>query len=290
MPSVVQTLKYFAGVALFLLGYSLTPTLAAEPIHIVFDIDWTLTSNIPSEQTVPAGLEGTRYFKIGGDTYRLSDGVEETLRRLLRYPHVKISFFSGGAEARNEAVLKNIILDSETGKSAFDVAEKILSFSELDDLYEGKPIPSDVHFADRYRKNLARHFGDIRRVFIVEDTEKFIYETQVKTLFHLGDTYDYYRNYSDVLALKKTGNRTAFTPPTRRKWEIDRARIPIAGLMIEEVIEADLVAESSSKNVSFLDRIQKASHKSKYSYYRKLGFTAADLTLSCPGLFSHVRN
>ena len=112
---------------LFLLLFS-TLALAKEPIHIVFDIDWTLV--YPLEEK--PNYTDSQVIQIENKWYRFTDFSGETLEKLSQLPDVKISFFSGGLAERNRELLSKLILPS--GKSAEQIAFKILNFNDLTEI------------------------------------------------------------------------------------------------------------------------------------------------------------
>lgn len=149
-----------------------------ETIHIVFDIDWTLVSQLKGNSFIPpTEKQNEQYVTVLGESYHITDGVSELLTELKQYPHLKISFFSGGSKERNELLLKNIKL-KHSELTAYDIATKILSFQDLKDLYPNEKNKI-VRFSERYRKPLARYFSPLDRTLLIDDDASFIEESEI---------------------------------------------------------------------------------------------------------------
>lgn len=269
------------GLATFLVGTSAPADDRLPPVNIVFDIDWTLTAEITSLDEIADYAGDPRLLEVEGKYYRLSNGVAEAMERLLDfnrrlgYEYVKISFFSGGARTRNEKLLKKILLDPRKGKSAFDIAEKILSFENLRDHYPELPADSgEVRFADRYEKNLADHFGSLERVIAIDDTKAFFRADHAKSLLWLGETFFHFPTYPDALLARTTNPTRRYLPPDFPSWLADENRIPIAALEIEYALNSELSvrgAGSRSRNFPFRDRLRKIHEKfSKMELFARL--------------------
>lgn len=186
---------------------------AADTIHVVFDIDWTLV--YPLEQA-PARPD-PRAVLINGKWYRYTDGAAEALEELSRMPGVKISFFSGGDTERNRALLKNLKLPS--GKRAEDIAEKILGADDM------TAIDPDVtkKFSERMRKDLRKISPDLDQVILVDDMKAFALEGQEKNMYWLGQTYNFAPNYE--AAARRAADGSAWEAPSKESWLLEREKL-----------------------------------------------------------------
>ncbi|MBS1963751.1 MAG: hypothetical protein JST04_16190 [Bdellovibrionales bacterium] len=263
MASILRVLGIALGVLL-----SGVPARAAErlpPVHLVFDLDWTLFSIIPEGADLAAYAGDARFFTVEGKNYRLSNGVAEAINRLLDfnrrvgYEYVKISFFSGGTRSRNEALLKKIVFDPDTGRTAFDAAEKVLSFEDLKDLFPDLTADRHVSFTDRYRKNLVSYFKDLERTVAVDDVEKFFVGDQSKSLLWIGETYQDFPTFADAVVAKSLAPPgTKYLPPDFAAWAADQNRILIAALELEYALDSEVAAANrpGRKPLAFRDRLQ----------------------------------
>ncbi len=268
MSSFLRTLAL--GFAISLAVASARAVDRLEPVHLVFDIDWTLASNIPDSRDLAVYAGDPHFFEVEGKYYRLSNGVPEAINRLLDfnrrlgYEYVKISFFSGGGRARNEALLKKIILDPATGRSAFDVAEKVLSFEDLTDLYPQLPRSADVAFADRYEKNLVLSFKNPERTIAIDDTKKFFRGDLEKSLLWIGETYSDFPTLADVALERAKFPEEKYLPADLAAWETDQNRILIASLELEYALQSELDAAKKGQGAAtgaFRDRVQSINRK-----------------------------
>lgn len=247
MTSILRILGIALGVLLS--GVSARAADRLPPVHLVFDLDWTLISSIPEDADLAAYAGDARFFTVEGKNYRLSNGVAEAINRLLDfnrrvgYEYVKISFFSGGARSRNEAVLKKIVLDPRTGRTAFDTAEKVLSFEDLKDLFPDVAPGEHIGFTDRYRKNLVSYFQELGRTIAIDDVEKFFAGDQAKSLLWIGETYKDFPTFADAALAKALASPgTKYLPPDFAAWAADQNRILIAALELEYALDSELNA------------------------------------------------
>ncbi len=211
-------------------------------IDIVFDLDWTLFAKIPKDSPI---RDRRWVYEVQGEAYRLSDGVIESLNRLRAHPHVRLSVYSGGPASRNDALLKKIILDAETGLTAFDVMYRRLSFTDLEKLAPASN-PS-LPFTDRFRKNLAPFFPRLDRTVLVDDLYHFASHGQQGNLLWLGKTYAYFETYEDAQRALRSGSDPNYIPPNRTAWKLDRYRIPAVAHALEQAILADASSVEGSQ-------------------------------------------
>jgi hypothetical protein len=297
MSTVLRT--FGLVVAILLAGVFAPSVRAAErlpPVHLVFDIDWTLTSNIPPEDVAKYAGD-PRFFEVGGKYYRFSNGVDVALNRLLEYnrrlgyEYVKISFFSGGTRRRNEALLRKIVLDRRSGKTAFDIAEKILSFEDLDDLYPHLPQgQSEIRFADRYDKNLIQFFKDLNRTIAIDDTERFFQGDETASLLWIGATYADFRTYGEALRAQALTPAREFLPPDFAAWLTDQNRVLLAALQLEYALDSEIAASKSragAGKLAFRERVQTVHRKySKTELFERLKKRLSPTFLNaCPEVF-----
>jgi hypothetical protein len=249
------------------------------PIDVVFDVDWTLVSGVD-----PGTPVGGAVVEFEGQKYRIGDGVAEALNLLRSRPHARISFFSGGKKARNEAILRKIVLDPKRGTTALDVAYRNLAFEDLHDLGGASGSGARVRFAERYRKDLTPFFPDLSRTILVDDVASFAFAGQEANLLWLGTTYAWFASWADVLAARKAGSvDPRYLPPTREAWLADLARIPVSVLTIDAAISAELAEPGSSE--PFVSRVARAARVPKAVYLDRWKARSRRGSDGCPGVF-----
>ena len=218
---------------------------AGEPVyHVVFDIDWTLTS------VVDVARDHWQWVKVKDETYRVADHLGALMKKLADDPTVKISFFSGGNRARNYELLKKIKPPELGGKSLYDIAYKILSQEELKEI-----DPHAKHWANRYLKDLKLVSPDLKNVILVDDARGFITHNHGKGIW-LGKTYRYFDTYEEVIAARKLQN-SIYIPPSREAWLADRNRLVRVDGILQDSLKAakerrgafaNLVVQRSKQN------------------------------------------
>ena len=265
-------------------------------VHIVFDLDWTLLSSLPAGGDYSAFAHDPRFFVSEGTAYMITDGVGETIRRLLDfnrrlgYPYVKISFFSGGTRERNLEALRRIVVDEKAGLSAAEIAEKVLSFADLKNRHPEIPLDRRLPFAERWAKDIETPFQDLERTVAVDDTAEFYVGEQRKNLLWLDETYDYYLHYADVEAARARDAGAKYLPPSREAWLYDRNRISIVGLELEYALDAEIAAAKAgrARKTPFRDRVAKVRKnlaKAK-AFAALLAHDPARVFRDCGSLFS----
>ncbi len=178
--------------------------------HIVFDLDWTLVYPLEKAPSHPGPLD----VMVEGKWYRVADGAGELLESLSLQPNLQLHFFSGGKKSRNLALLKKILTPS--GKSAFELATKILHYDDLTDF-----DPKAEKFSDRWKKDLRKIDSDLDRVLLVDDIENFSIPGQEKQVLWTGKTYNFYDHFSSV---PKIG-REEWDPPNQQEWLRERGKL-----------------------------------------------------------------
>jgi hypothetical protein len=153
--------------------------------HIVFDIDWTLTSEVKTD------MQGPRIISVEGKKYFIMDGVEEFVEDLLSRKDTKISFFSGGSKERNHVLLQKIKLSD--GRSLEEIAFKILNREDL--TTSPGALPTDK-FSVRFKKDLTKISKDLSELIMIDDTENFtLNNRQNEHVIGLGKTYEYLKTF-----------------------------------------------------------------------------------------------
>lgn len=155
-------------------------SIPSKEAHIVFDLDWTLVTPLKQGSEKPF-LHTGRVFVVEGHPYLLKEGMVAILEASL-LKGMKVSFFSGGKRSRNISLLKMIKLSN--GKSLFDVAYKVLSFS---DLSEVSPDPQ-LRFSERYKKDLSKIHPELENIIFIEDIPHFAKGQGQRQTAWLGET------------------------------------------------------------------------------------------------------
>ena len=174
------------------------PVYAGIPVDVVFDIDLTIVALVkdgpggdfladpsdPKKNIVPVTfeLEGN----VHSEKYRLFEGVTDLMEKLKQDPRVRVSFFSGGTEQRNEALLRKIFLPD--GSSLWDLAAgRVYGRSSMTPT--GVPLPARVR--ERVKKDLHKVNPDISDVIIVDDIKEFVPESQRAHLLWIGEDFPF---------------------------------------------------------------------------------------------------
>jgi hypothetical protein len=222
--------------------------LASEEdfIHVVFDLDWTLISQIEDPKRIE--LNPDKYIKVGDEFYRVADWAEEVITDLVKNPRVKLSFFSGGGVERNHEVLKILKLVDGSGRSFFDVADKILSRPDLTNLID--QVGEDVRFSERYKKDVRKFTPDMEKVILVDDNNFFALDESYKRNFlWLGPTFNHYENKEELLGARQLAPTDIYIPSKPGQWKLNRNKLLVVWGVIREALEGN-----SSDN-GFVSRI-----------------------------------
>ncbi len=182
--------------------------------HIVFDIDWTIVTEVKSEALHKriVDVQGTRYF--------VNEGLEDFVSEILTHPELRVSFFSGGKRGRNEELLSKIKL--RDGRSLRDIAFKILS---SEDLIEIPSAPPGARFAQRFKKDLTKVSIDLSELIMFDDTIDFVLETQerqTENVFFTGISFEYFENFSKAKNLSGP-----YVPKSYEQWLINQKKLII---------------------------------------------------------------
>lgn len=187
-----------------------TPASLKEKKHVVFDIDWTITSEVKPE------FKGKRIIEVEGKKYFVHDGIEEFAEELLKKKEMNISFFSGGSRSRNHSLLRQIKLSD--GRTLEDVAYRILNNEDLTSV-EGA-LPTD-RFSVRYKKDLRKVSSDLSNLVMLDDTEHFVLnQKQEEHVLVIGKTFQHFENFSD--AKLATGD---YIPHSVGEWSLAQKKL-----------------------------------------------------------------
>ncbi|RPJ69789.1 MAG: hypothetical protein EHM20_16065 [Alphaproteobacteria bacterium] len=204
--------------------------------HVVFDIDWTITSE------VDASLKGKRIIEVEGKKYFVHDGLEDFIENLLSKKNIKISFFSGGSKSRNHDLLKKIKI--EDGRSLEDVAYKILNRDDLTIVEGSKPTDK---FVQRYKKDLRKISSDLDNLIMFDDAEHFVLSTaQEEHVLVTGKGFHHFDSFND--AKVATGD---YVPRTYAEWSFARKKLYILNGAFENALE-----NSELNDLSFSETIK----------------------------------
>lgn len=214
---------------------------ATEDIHIVFDLDWTL---INPTTAVMAKVRPKDTFEYDGVIYRFSEHTFELLIALHRQPQVKISFFSGGADARNKYVVGLIYqrIHSTVGHTHFQPT-RVLSKEDL------SVISTDTHlkFSERYKKDLSRFF-DLKSVVLVDDIKNFVPISQEKNQLWIGKTY-IDRPLLHLTNLEKAEDKK-YSAPNEQEWLRNKNKLlPISKILLAAIYR------TRQSSTAFVDNI-----------------------------------
>lgn len=182
-----------------------TSHVFAFPVDIVFDIDLTIVSTLYDEEGTdllrdPSDPKRGTFDitfnspelsgKIVTETYRRYDGVTDLmqeLKRLQKEGLVRISFFSGGHEARNKALLKNIKLHD--GSSLYDLATPERIFSRTEMMATGLQPPARIR--ERFKKDLRIVNPNLEDVVLIDDIKEFVPDSQKGNMFWIDEKFPY---------------------------------------------------------------------------------------------------
>lgn len=203
--------------------------------HVVFDIDWTITSEVDQK------FSGKRIIEVEGKKYFIHDGLEDFIENLLSKKDIKISFFSGGSRSRNHSLLEKIVLSD--GRSLKDIAFKILSKEELT-IIEGSK--NNEKFSRRYKKDLKKISSDLNNLIMIDDTINFVLDKkQSEHVLFTGNTFQHFETFAQ--AKTAVGN---YVPRTLGEWSFARNKLIILNGAIEEAYK-----EASDNGLPFKEAV-----------------------------------
>ncbi len=170
---------------------------AGIPLDIVFDIDLTIVTLIndrPGGDLLADPANPTKnvvrsHHSELDESYRVFDGVTDLMEKLRREQsagRIRVSFFSGGTEARNEALLRSIKL--KDGSSLWDLAPgRVLGRSSMTPTGLG---PS-ARIRDRFKKDLTKINPDLSDVILSDDIQEFVPDSQRGNLHWIGEDFPF---------------------------------------------------------------------------------------------------
>lgn len=174
------------------------PALAGIPVDVVFDIDLTIVALVkdgpggdlladpadPTKNVVPVLFENEG--AVHSERYRVFEGVTELMEKLRKDPRVRVSFFSGGNEPRNEALLRKILLPD--GTSLWELAGgRVLGRNSM--TATGVALPARIR--ERFKKDLQKINPVLNDVIIVDDIQEFVPASQRGHLLWLGEDFPF---------------------------------------------------------------------------------------------------
>lgn len=187
--------------------------LAELPLDVVFDIDLTIVARVedgphgdlladpqnPRRGTVEIQFHEPHYDRqnrprdiaptLKAERYRVFEGMTDLMQKLKALQEdgkVRVSFFSGGSEPRNETLLKTIKLPD--GTSLWDLSQgRVHGRSAL----TPTGLPSNMRIRDRFKKDLTRINPDLSDVIIIDDIKEFVPVKQRDNLLWIGEEFPY---------------------------------------------------------------------------------------------------
>lgn len=219
----------------FLIYISLPLRVVASsqpPVDIVFDIDWTTFYSVEESQ------KDEKTLLVQERLYRATDHLTEVIEALLKnHPEVRISFFSGGENSRNETLLKNTRLPN--GKSLWEVSYKVFSKEHLTEV----SADEGLSFPQRFKKNISTLIPDAHptRTVLIDDQVAFA-QSPLKAVDSLGH-FNFTRQFLPTKATEK------YFPPSRHEWQQERQKALIWYSLIVDALEE---SQKGTKNFSDL--------------------------------------
>lgn len=229
-----------------------TPTSVEDELlaHFVFDIDWTIVTPLEGTKAKKTFKALKNYIELkDGSAYLLKEGVIDILEAISKYDQYKASFFSGGKKERNTSLLKLIKL--KNGKTAYEVAEKVLSYEDLSIVSKDK----NLRFSERLKKDLRKSGSPIEKTILIEDIPHFAkgVEGRKQTIW-IGDTYfpalrdwsyQKYQSFWDSLEKEKR-----FLAPSKDSLWWSKRKFYILTALIEGLLPAeDIISQAIAGGV-----------------------------------------
>lgn len=204
--------------------------------HVVFDIDWTITSEVDPK------FIGKRIIEVEGKKYFVHFGLEEFIENLLSKEDIKISFFSGGTRSRNLGLLSQIKLSN--GKSLADIAYKVLGKEDLTVIAGVKP---EERFSKRFKKDLRLISQDLDQLIMIDDTQGFVFrEADNEHVIYTGKTFQHFEKFSD--SISESGE---YIPKTVSEWSFAQKKLMILNGAIDQAY-----VESKNQGITFSEAIK----------------------------------
>lgn len=234
---------FFILIGLLIGGFASAQSPA--PIDIVFDIDWTTFYTVHPEER---NQSDEKTIVVEGKAYRPTDHLGEVLEKLSSNPQVRISFFSGGERSRNVTLLKTFKLPS--GKSAYDIAYKVLSKENLTTVSED----ATLGFSERYKKSMAGILpgATAERTILVDDQVNFSVKPW-KAVASLG-VFNFQKEFD------ATRSTEAYFPKDKSEWLAERDKALVWQALLEEALTKTSNEEKSFSQIAEELWIQKSHH------------------------------
>ena len=232
--------------------------------HIVFDIDWSIVSEI--KKPTPYIIKNPRVIKVYETYYFINEGLEEFIEDILSHPEIKVSFYSGGNSIRNNELLSKIKL--KNGRSLSQIAYKVLS---REDLVSVEAV-SGAPFAERFKKDLTKISKNLEQLIMFDDNAKFTIENgedQSRHVFFIGKAFEYFDKFKDAKNLSGE-----YIPKNYDEWLLDRKKLNILHAVFnesyDESVESDISLSEAMKKREELLNLKDHEWNSQISqYYRK---------------------
>jgi hypothetical protein len=258
---------------------------AEDVIDIVFDLDWTIVAENKNTSQL---ISKENIISVDGVTYRINDWALEMITDLSARSNVRISFFSGGKETRNTKLLSKLKLLDDSGKSFMDIAYKVKSFHDLDELPDH--LISGQRFSDRYKKDLKKINKNLKNVIFIEDNTGFAIDNiQKRNMLWMGPTYLHFETLNDFPSLPLDIEIEKHVPKTIDEWFVGRNKLLFIWATLESALQPD-------NELPFIDSITKSSaeldlgtgeynnklkklYREKFGKLKKVGFRKGRISI-----------
>jgi hypothetical protein len=204
------------------------PASETVPIDVVFDLDWTLLYASNAES---AGIDASNVVHVEDKTYRLADYAQEAIAHLLSTGRYRVSFFSGGQDSRNAAVVARLYDEVKTRTGRRYAPHAVGGFDEL----TRTSAPDTAPFAERLKKDLKTILPDVdlERAVLIDDSKAFAPPGQEGNMLWLQATYEDAPDL-DALSNQYKAAHAKYLPPDEKAWALERNKIAWAVGVIEE--------------------------------------------------------
>ncbi len=188
----------------------------AEPIDVVFDLDWTL---IYTSSPEAVAMDPRNTFSFGDKDYRFSDDAVNVLRAMHANPAYRVSFLSGGDAARNQKAIEMLyeMINADGG------SRKPFKVGSLGELH-ATGAPETAPFTERFKKDLERFLPgfDPTRTVLVDDSKGFAFPGQERNMFWMQNTYD---DIPDFARRAELSVDPKYLPPDEASWLRERRKL-----------------------------------------------------------------
>lgn len=157
---------------------------AGLPVDIVFDIDLTIATLI--DHGDPLGGPAENVYKVGSERYRIFEGMTDLMLKLKNDPNVRVSFFSGGTEARNEELLRKVKM--KDGSSLWELARgRVYGRTSMTPTGLGP----GHRIRERFKKDLTKINPNLEDVILIDDIREFVPDSQRGNMFWIGEDFPF---------------------------------------------------------------------------------------------------